>query len=135
MTKRTNLSYEFNGFRFYPDERTLLRIVDNYSFRLMPKANSLLFMLIKHRGEVVTYDEMKKEVWAEAPYVLTHTIRETKHALTKVLGENAGNLETITGKGYRLNIDRIEEHLESATDDHEMPPIYLPPVRLDSRGC
>lgn len=109
--------YEFEGFRFFPEERLLVRLRDNHPFRLMPKANALLLVLIKRRGDVVPYDDLKKEVWAETNYVLTHTIRETKHALVKALGESAGRLETVAGKGYRFNVESIERFHESVADD------------------
>ena len=37
-------------------------------------------MLIERRGKVVTYDEIKREVWGESGQVLGHTVRETKRA-------------------------------------------------------
>jgi DNA-binding winged helix-turn-helix (wHTH) protein len=99
--------YEFDGYHFYPDERLLVRVRDSHPFKLMPKPNALLLVLVKHRGEIVTYDELKKEIWPDTVHVLTHTIRETKHALTKVLGESASRLETIAGKGYRFNVEAV----------------------------
>lgn len=109
IRERAEHFYEFDGFHFYPDHRLLIRDRDGHRFTLMPKANALLLVLVKRCGEVVTYDELKKEVWTDTTQVLTHTIRETKHALVKVLGESAGKLETVAGKGYRFNVEAIKK--------------------------
>lgn len=99
--------YAFDGFHFYPDQRLLVRLRDGHRFALMPKVNALLLVLVRRCGEIVSYDELKKNVWMDTPHVLTHTIRETKHALVKVLGEIADKLETVAGKGYRLNVKAV----------------------------
>jgi len=116
VKEQTEQFYEFAGFRFYFGERRLIRSCDNRLFQLTPKANALLLALVRRNGEVVSYEELKKEVWEDTPYVLPHTIRETKHTLIKILGESAVELETITGKGYRFNGEAIIRRVESEAD-------------------
>lgn len=118
MTERAEHRYEFAGFRFSPSERLLVRLRDGHPFGLTPKENDLLLSLVRSSGKIVSYDELKKEVWPESPHVLTHTIRETKHTLSKILGETAGRLETVAGKGYRLNVAVVTRQNDCA-DDHD----------------
>jgi DNA-binding winged helix-turn-helix (wHTH) protein len=113
--ERAPYSYEFEGFRFTPDERLLVRVRDDHPFSLMPKESGLLLVLIKGNREIVLYDQIKKEVWPESPHVLVHTIRETKHTLSKILGDTASKIETVAGKGYRLNVVVTEKLDQGAT--------------------
>jgi len=60
MSKGSRHFYEFEGFRFHPAERLLVRLCDGHSFRLMPKVSGLLLALVERRGEIVTYKEIKR---------------------------------------------------------------------------
>lgn len=89
MTERSGHNYEFEGFRYFPDKRLLTRLRDNHPFNLTLKENALLLALINRRREVITYEDLKAEVWPDNPNVQVHTIRETKHTLGKLLGQSA----------------------------------------------
>jgi DNA-binding winged helix-turn-helix (wHTH) protein len=126
-TGKAEYYYEFEDYRFHPDIRLLIRVRDGHPLKLMPKASALLLVLLKRCGEVITYEELKNEVWPDTPHVLTHTIRETKHALVKVLGEAAYKLETVAGKGYRFNVVAVERQKEGDTveaADRDVP-LYI----------
>ena len=76
---------------------------------LTPKLTALLKMLMEHAGEVVERDELYRSVW-ETEYV--GDIRSL-HVHIKLLRDAVGGdspshryIETIRGKGYRLNIEK-----------------------------
>lgn len=100
--------YEFDGLRFYPGDRLLVRQDDEHPFGMTPKVSALLLVPVERRGEVVTYDEIKRKVWGDSGQALDHTLRETKRALSRTLGDRSHRLETVTGKGYRLNANVAE---------------------------
>lgn len=97
--------YEFEGVRFFPDQRCLLHINTNISLSLTPKQNSFLTLLIKKQGNLVPYSELKLKVWPgnSGEVDLDRNIKEIMHTLRKSLGKTAASkVETITRKGYRL---------------------------------
>lgn len=62
MMERIEHSYEFDGFRFPPKKRLLVRVRDNHPFALTTKESGLLLVLVKRNRKIVPYDELKKEV-------------------------------------------------------------------------
>lgn len=102
--------HEFEGVRFFPRRRRLLHLATNISHSLTPKQSALLMLLIRNQGEVVTYGEIKFELWAgnSVEVDVDRNIKEVVHTLRKALGKAAaGKIETVTGKGYRLNCKTI----------------------------
>src|ERR1700737_3885139 len=66
----------------------------------------ILLMLLEHRGEVVTRDEIKKRLWPnDTVGEFDHSIHTAIKKLRKALGDSAENpryIETIAKRGYRL---------------------------------
>jgi DNA-binding winged helix-turn-helix (wHTH) protein len=100
--------YEFDGLLFDSDARTLVRLRDKHTYALTPKENLLLAALVARQNTLVTYDELRREVWAGSPRVLAQTIHETKRTLAKHLGVVADKLETVMGRGYRFAVEAVE---------------------------
>ncbi len=74
---------------------------------LPPKALSVLTLLAKNRGKVVTYDEILDEVWADS-VVTPNTLQRSIAQLRKALGENSKAQEIIkthAKQGYSLECD------------------------------
>lgn len=78
-------------------------------YSLTPKMTALLKMLMEHAGEVVEKNELYRTVW-DTEYV--GDIRSL-HVHIKLLRDAVGDdprdpryIETIRGKGYRLNAER-----------------------------
>lgn len=102
-------SIKFNGFLFDVDERRLTRSSDGHTFSLAPKTSSMLLKFISSKGQTVPYDELIKHVWPDGGSVLMGTVRETKRTLNQILSLNGLNIETVSGVGYRLNIELENE--------------------------
>jgi DNA-binding winged helix-turn-helix (wHTH) protein len=121
--------YELEGVRFFPRQRRLLHLTTNITHSLTPKQSNLLILLIRNQGVLVTYDEIRFEVWAgnSVEVDVDRNIKEVVHTLRKALGKAAaGKIETITGKGYRLTCKVISnQETEFAQDDR-------PPTNLSS---
>ena len=74
--------------------------------RLTPKALSVLLVLVRHAGNVVTRDELFAQVWPDTlptNDVLTQAITQLRKALASAASPDAhGGIETIAKSGYRL---------------------------------
>ncbi len=73
---------------------------------LSPRECSLLVHLYRHRGRVLTRDQLLESVWGmNAAAVTTRTLDQTVAQLRKKLGDSAASprwLITVHGVGYRL---------------------------------
>ena len=70
---------------------------------LRPKEFDLLAALLRHRGRVVTRDELLREVWGYANGAESRTVETHLAALRQRLGdEAAGMILTVRGAGYRI---------------------------------
>jgi DNA-binding response OmpR family regulator len=65
-----------------------------------PKAIAILRCLAKHRGQVVTRDQLIDEVWGRDQFIHTRTIDNHVVQLRRALGEEL--IHTVHGHGYRL---------------------------------
>jgi DNA-binding winged helix-turn-helix (wHTH) protein/tetratricopeptide (TPR) repeat protein len=101
VTQSGKQSYEFGPFRLDPDKQTLLR--DGQPIPLTPKAFQLLLVLLRHKNEVVTKDELMKSVWPDT-FVEETNLTRNIFALRKALGESEHDryIVTVPGQGYRL---------------------------------
>jgi len=74
-------------------------------FRLTPTEFNLLRYLIEHAGEVVTREEILKEVWGFKNYILTRTIDQYIARLRKKIEPNPSYpiyIRTVHGYGYKF---------------------------------
>ena len=97
------VSYEFAQFRLNPDQRTLLR--DDSVVSLTPKAFDLLLALVRRSGELMTYAELKQEVWPESQHVEDKTLTQTIYTLRSALGDSSTEqkyIENVPKRGYRF---------------------------------
>ena len=98
-------------WRAYPAEGLLVRGED--SVRLEPKAMEVLVYLASRSGEVVTRDDLEREVWCGV-MVGYDSITSTITKLRRALGDNSREphyIATIPKRGYRL----------LATVEHNVP--------------
>src|SRR5579863_5342783 len=94
--------YEFGPFRVDAEREVLLRSDDPVA--LPPKAFQVLLVLIRHRQEVVTKDDLMKEVWPDT-FVEETNLSRNIFLLRKALGESPQDhryILTVPGRGYRL---------------------------------
>src|SRR5580698_4870128 len=94
--------YEFGPFRVDPDKETLVR--GGELVPLTPKTFQILLVLVRHNREVVTKDDLMKEVWPET-FVEEANLSRNIFMLRKALGESPQDhryILTVPGRGYRL---------------------------------
>jgi len=74
--------------------------------RLQEKSFRVLQILIEHKGELVTRDEIQKKLWPNDTVVdFEHGINSAIKRLRTALGDSAESpkfVETVAGLGYRL---------------------------------
>src|SRR5215469_10833836 len=103
--QKTTQLYEFGPFRVDPEKELLLR--GNETVPLTPKTFQILLVLISHKKEVVTKDELMKEVWPDA-FVEEANLSRNIFLLRKALGESPQDhqyIVTVPGRGYRFTED------------------------------
>lgn len=93
---------EFGPFHLDFERRLLWRGKD--LIPLPPKALDTLLVLVQHKSEVVSKDELMKEVWSDA-FVEEANLAQNIHILRRVLGETVDEhryIVTVPGRGYRF---------------------------------
>lgn len=73
--------------------------------RLTPKLADLLVALVRRAGEVVTRDELLREVWGQRSAVSDEPLTRAVAELRKILGDGRAEpayIETIPKRGYRV---------------------------------
>src|SRR5438477_11970514 len=94
--------YEFGPFRIDPEKEILLR--DGEPVPLTPKTFQILLVLVRHSNQVVTKDDLMKEVWPDS-FVEEANLSRNIFMLRKALGESPPEqryILTVPGRGYRL---------------------------------
>src|SRR4051794_16111287 len=102
QTKSGKELYDFDIFRVDAEREMLLRAGDPVP--LPPKAFQVLLVLIRNRQEVVTKDDLMKEVWPDT-FVEEANLSRNIFLLRKALGESPQDhryVLTVPGRGYRL---------------------------------
>ena len=100
--------YQFGPYRLEVDVRRLSR--DGQSVQLTSRLLDILLLLIMHRGEIVTKDDLLREIWANQ-IVEENNVAVAVSALRRVLGETHGNheyIQTMQRRGYRF-VGRVRE--------------------------
>ena len=92
--------FAFGPYRLDCERRLLLRGDDPVP--LYEKALEILIILVRHRGEIVSKDELMKAVWPDA-FVEEANLSQNVFVLRKTLGERPKEnryIATIPGRGY-----------------------------------
>src|ERR1700722_11168687 len=83
--------------------------------RLQGQPFLLLITLLKHRGEVVTREELRSTLWPGDTFVdFDHSLGTAINKLREALGDSASNprfIETLPRRGYRfiVPVEAIDE--------------------------
>ena len=94
--------YEFGPFRVDPQKELLLR--GDEAVPLTPKTFQILLVLVRRNQEVVTKDDLLKEVWPDT-FVEESNLSRNIFLLRKALGESPQDhqyIVTVPGRGYRF---------------------------------
>ena len=112
MATDPRIIYEFGPFRMDPDKQVLLR--ENHPVPVTPKAFETLLVLVRRSREVVTKEELLKEIWPDS-FVEESNLSQNIFLLRKALGDTAENRQyivTLPGKG--LSIRGAGSHRDGA---------------------
>lgn len=94
--------YEFGPFRVDPQKELLLR--GDETVPLTPKTFQILLVLVRRSEQVVTKDELMKQVWPDT-FVEEANLSRSIFLLRKALGESPQDHQyilTVPGRGYRF---------------------------------
>src|ERR1700678_3789466 len=104
MKVDTKVVYEFGPFRMDPDKQVLLR--DGQLIAVTPKAFETLLVLVRRGREVVSKEELLKEIWPDS-FVEEANLSQHIFKLRKALGdtlEGERYIVTLPGRGYRFAV-------------------------------
>jgi eukaryotic-like serine/threonine-protein kinase len=104
MNTDPKVVYEFGPFRMDPDKQVLLR--DGQLIAVTPKAFETLLVLVRRGREVVSKDELLKEIWPDS-FVEEANLSQHIFRLRKALGdthEGERYIVTLPGRGYRFAV-------------------------------
>jgi eukaryotic-like serine/threonine-protein kinase len=94
--------YEFGPFRMDPDKQVLLR--EGQLIVVTPKAFETLLVLVRRGREVVSKEELLKEIWPDS-FVEEANLTQHISKLRKALGDSLEGeryIVTLPGRGYRF---------------------------------
>ena len=100
MGTRTKHLYQFGVFRLDATDRLLYR--ERELVPLPPKVFDTLLLLVTSSGQVLTKDEMMKQLWPDT-FVEEGTLAQYIFLLRKALGDSAGWIENHPRRGYRFS--------------------------------
>jgi DNA-binding winged helix-turn-helix (wHTH) protein len=104
MNTDPKVVYEFGPFRMDPDKQVLLR--DGQLIAVTPKAFETLLVLVRRGREVVSKEELLKEIWPDS-FVEEANLSQHIFKLRKALGdtlEGERYIVTLPGRGYRFAV-------------------------------
>jgi cholera toxin transcriptional activator len=108
---RPHARYRFGVFEVDSTTGELRR--QGVRVKLHSQPFQLLFMLLERPGEVLTREEICRELWSEETFVdYEHGVNSTVNRLREALGDKASNprfVETLARRGYRFlaQVERI----------------------------
>ena len=102
MSFASGVLYRFDEFELHSSRRTFVR--NGMPVAISPKAFEMLAYLVANPGRVVTKDELLKALWPES-FVEEGNLTQHIFVLRKALGDKAGCIATIPGRGYQFTAD------------------------------
>jgi cholera toxin transcriptional activator len=123
------MRFRFGVFEVDPGTGELRR--RGLRVKLHAQPLQVLLMLVGRPGEIVTREEICRELWPEGTFVdYEHSVNSAVNRLREALGDKAANprfIETLARRGYRFvaPVDRIEP---------DSTPIPTPAVGPHGRG-
>ena len=99
----TSPVFESNGLRV--DMMARIVSVDGVGVHLSKKEYALLALLIRSKGQVMTHQQILREIWGDAQQNETHYLRVLVGQLRQKLGDDPSKpryIVTVQGVGYRM---------------------------------
>lgn len=118
MSRQRKHLFAFADFRLDPLAGMLFR--KDAHIPLAPKVVRTLVVLVEHRGEVLSKDQLMKAVWPDT-FVEEGNLTVNIHSLRKALGD--GWIETVPRRGYRFTgeVQVIEEAVDERRETAGAP--------------
>jgi len=119
--------FRFADFELDVAKRRLLKRGE--ALPLNAKAFDLLLVLVEHRGQVVSKDELLDKVWA-GQFVEEGNLKVQVRALRKIFGEKIGDNEfivTVPGRGYTFVADIEGQANEKTIESNHVSPVGVDP--------
>jgi DNA-binding winged helix-turn-helix (wHTH) protein/tetratricopeptide (TPR) repeat protein len=126
MDRHASRIYEFKEFRLIPAERLLLK--NGGPVPLTHKVFDILWLLVRHSGQLIEKEEMLEAVWPEQ-FVEEHNLTVSMSALRKALGESHDKhqyIETVPKHGYRFIANVRELAGDHAVRESREMSLHLP---------
>ncbi len=101
-TEHRDDGFEFGAWIIHP--RQLRAVQGNISVDLSPREVAILTVLVRHRGEVVSRDQLLNECWGLEYYPESRTLDQHMVKLRRKLEADPAEprfIETVRGAGYR----------------------------------
>ena len=108
-TLSTPMVYNLQGLCVDMAQRSVS--VDDTPVHLSKKEYELLRLLITSRGQVITHQQILREIWGPAQQYETHYLRVLVGQLRQKLGDDPARprfIVTVQGVGYRLALSATE---------------------------
>jgi len=106
--------------------------------KLKPIPMELLFLLVEHRGELVTREQIVGRIWRKGIFLDTdNSINGAISRIRQVLRDDPERprfVQTVTGKGYKF-IAPVIEIRQPATDAGSTPPAASPESLIGQKGA
>src|SRR5690349_24569336 len=112
--------YWFEEFELDPTRRLLLR--QGQAVPLTPKVFETLLALVRHRGRVMSKDELMQAVWPDTIVEETNLAHNIS-TLRKLLGQKAGDnrfIVTTPGRGYSF-VAEVREGRRGSVEEASSP--------------
>src|SRR6185369_10785180 len=120
MSNRHKHQYQFG--RFAVDRSKGLLLCDGEIVPLQPKAFDTLLLLIERRGEVLTKDELLRQLWPDS-FVEESNLSQNIYVLRKALAQTPGGdelIKTVPKRGYRFvgDVREVSDNAELTIEEH-----------------
>jgi DNA-binding winged helix-turn-helix (wHTH) protein/tetratricopeptide (TPR) repeat protein len=141
MNTDPKVVYEFGPFRMDPDKQVLLR--DGQLIAVTPKAFETLLVLVRRGREVVSKEELLKEIWPDS-FVEEANLSQHIFKLRKALGdtlEGERYIVTLPGRGYRFAVPvrtitqggevliaQMRSRAQIVIEEHALEPVETQPA-------
>ncbi len=104
VIKRNSLNkeefLEFGKWKFYPKKNTVES--GKNSVLLTNKETGILEYLLRHKGEIISAEELLEHVWGDEVDSFTDTVKTHIKTIRKKVDPDKELLITVRGKGYKL---------------------------------
>src|SRR5215470_13174462 len=100
MTEHRSDLLRFGNIQLYPERRQCF--VGHHQISLTAKEFDLLHELMRGHGNVLTRETLMDKVWGYHGEATSRTLDTHVRRLREKLGDEAGQVETVRGVGYRM---------------------------------